>query len=238
MPMTLALTAVPASQSNAAVCCMLPLLVLPELVSLANAPAYLESLSTYNQLWARVVQSGAGHMISADQRLQNHAADMAIVLLTMHLSSAAVSMYIGYMSQWVQLRQWLRHKAHGCPPGQQQRTSPTCPVDVGGVLVTPQQLQDMTKSNAAMLLLDARGTLGGASMVCFHACVVNVLLLAALLLSCALALQVAPRLLPEPLLMMFYPLKPEVAGDMCWPEDEPQPITNGMFGRVLAILDT
>lgn len=88
--------------------------------------------------------------------------------------------------------------------------------------MTQQQLRAWEKSPGAALLLDGRGVLGRASMFCLHACVINMLLLVALLFSQVVVLQIGPQLLPESVLAMYYPLKPEVTGDMCRPGDKPR----------------
>jgi hypothetical protein len=178
---------------------------------------------------------------------------MTVALLTMHLSAAAVSMYLAYISQWVQVRAWLRQQAVNASrhtqqqqqmQQQQQQPQPqqlegrrvliACPRDGGGVLLTPRQLAGMRQSHAATMLLDQRGLLGRASTVCFHACAVNLILLGVLLLSRLLVLVVGPHMLPGPLLRAFYPPAPGLGGGVCRPEDEPR--VSGFWGSLLFLL--
>lgn len=240
---------------------MLPsLLPVAELVSVATAPAYAEGVSVFNTLWVRLVQSGSHALVvEGSGALQDHCTAMTVALLTMHLSAAAVSMYLAYISQWVQVRAWLRQQEVSASThaqqqqqtqqqetqqqqpaqlrSQQQEEQPAllaCPRDVGGVPLTPRQLAVMRRSHAATLLLDGRGLLGRASMACFHAAAVNLILLGVLLLSRLLVLVVGPRVLPGPLLRAYYPLALGLGGGVCRPEDEPQ--LSGFWGSLLFLL--
>jgi hypothetical protein len=76
------------------------LLNFAELVYVATTPASAEGVSAFNSVWARLVQSGSGAVVISDSpALQDHCTAMTVALLTMHLSAAAVSMYLAYISQ-------------------------------------------------------------------------------------------------------------------------------------------
>lgn len=102
---------------------------------------------------------------------------------------------------------------------------------VGGVQLTHQQLQSMEKSLGAALLLDGQGLLGRVALLCLHTSILNTLFLVALFVSQVLVLQVGPQLLPDSVVAMYYPLRPEVAGDVCRPGDEPR--YEGWLGLLL-----
>jgi membrane protein implicated in regulation of membrane protease activity len=232
------------------------LLPFAELVYVATTPALAEGVSAFNSLWVRLVQSGSNTLVvNGSGALQDHCTAMTVALLTMHLSAAAVSMYLAYISQWVQVRAWLRQQAvnairHTTQQQQtqqqqqaqqqqqqqqeNQRASLASPREVCGVPLTPRQLAGMRRSHAATLLLDGRGLLGHASMACFHACAVNLILLGVLLLSRLLVLVVGPQVLPGPLLRAYYPLALGLGGGVCRPEDEPQ--LSGFWGGLLFLL--
>lgn len=110
-------------------------------------------------------------------------------------------------------------------------------VEINGVEVTQQQLLNMVRSPWAALLLDGQGLLGQASMFCLHASAIHVCLIGSLLTSQLLVLRVAPRVLPAPILHMYYPLIAPPrggAGDVCQPGDEPQFV--GWLGKLLLML--
>lgn len=181
----------------------------------------------------RMVASGCCDMVSTGARLQDRSSAMTVAVVAMHFSAAAFSIYLAYMSQWMQMRTWLRQKAQARPAGQQHESSV---IEVGGVQMTVRQLQDMRKSNAALLLLDGigRGTLARASMACLHVALVNTILLGVVVLSHVLVLKVVPGALTGPTLSMYYPLRPDLTGDVCRPEDEPR--FSGFWGGLLFVL--
>jgi hypothetical protein len=247
-------------------------------VTLTNTPVFQSGFSTTNTLWARLVQSGQPWLVPPDDSLRGHTANMFAALATMHLSAIAVSMYLAYISQWVQQRAWLAAKAaahlrtwprasHGGNDSTNNhtgagggvhagRTQPAtaaaaaaaadrvvpadihtdeCPMAcVSGVLLSPQQLLDLCRSHVSLLLLDGRGLLGRAAMVCFHAGIVNTILLLSWLLSHVLVLRVAPHVLPRLLVALYYPPAPGVGGDVCGLENAQQ--FSGLVGRFVLFI--
>lgn len=214
---------------------------------MTNSPIFLQGFAASNTVWARLVQSGQAWMIPADDSLQGHTADMTAVLVAMHISAIAGSMYLAYISQWAQMRAWLARKAYACitPDTAEGSTEGTaarqvelqgleCPVEFYGVVLTPQQLLDVCRSKAAALLLDGRGVLGRASMVCFHTGIVNTILLLSWLCSRVVVLQFASRVLPRLLLWLYYPVATGSAEEVCSLQQEPQ--FSGVLGRLLLLI--
>jgi hypothetical protein len=158
---------------------------------------------------------------------------MTVALLTMHISAVALSMYLAYLSQWWQVRQWLQDKACRTPPG--HSWDPAEPAGIEGVRVPRARLLQLSKSAGATLLLDGYdGTAGVVSVVLLHAGIANALLCASVLLSQVLVLSVGPAVLPRLLLDFYYPHSPRVGGDMCRPEDAPQ--FEGLVGSLVWML--
>jgi hypothetical protein len=187
----------------------------------SNTPVYQQGLGTFNTRWTRLVQSGQCCLVSPAQQLTGRSVAMTVALLTMHISAVALSMYLAYLSQWWQVRQWLQDKACRTPPG--RCWNPDEPADIEGVRVPRARLLQLSRSPGAALLLDGyKGVVGRASLVLLHAGTVNALLSASALLSQVLALSVGPAVLPRLLLDLYYPHSPGVGGDMCLPEDAPQ----------------
>lgn len=203
---------------------MLPLFLLSpvtELVMFSNTQLYQQGLSTFNQSWARLVQSGQCCLISPAQQLTGRSVAMTVALLTMHISTVAISMYLAYLSQWWQVRQWLRDKACRTPPGRGWHSDESA--DIEGVYISRARLLQLSRSPGAALLLDGyNGAIGRASMTLLHAGIVNTLLFVSVLLSQVLVLCVGPAVLPHLLLDFYFPPSPGFGGDMCRPEDAPQ----------------
>lgn len=178
-----------------------------------------------------------------DARLQDRSYGMAAALLTIYTTCIAANMYLAYFMHWIELRAWLRAKARqaaaaaaaaavgGDAEPQLPPPPESCVVWVGGVPLTQAQLVRMERSLGASLLLDGRGLLGRASMLLFHGAILNTLFLAALALSHLLALRLWPPSLPVSVLNMYYPLRPEVGGDVCRPGEEPR--YEGWLGLLL-----
>jgi hypothetical protein len=206
-----------------------------EMVTLSNTSTFQQALETSNTMWARLVQSGQPPYIQPVDRLRNRSPGMTNALFVIYSTCVAMNMYLAYLIQWIELRGWLRNKARQAAAAAGRRplrllaaaaaaaaaAEGPC-VSIEGVQLTQQQLRLLERSPGAALLLDGRGVLGRASMCCLHACIINMLCLGALFISQVLVLQTGPQLLPESVLVMYYPLKPEVTGDVCWPRDEPR----------------
>jgi hypothetical protein len=201
-----------------------------ELVMFSNTPVYQQGLGSFNARWTRLVQSGQCCLVSPAQQLTGRSVAMTVVLLTMHISAVALSMYLAYLSQWWQVRQWLQDKACRTPPG--HSWDPHEPADIEGVQIARARLLQLSRSPGAALLLDGyRGVVGRASKTLLHAGIVNALLFVSALLSQVLVLSVGPVVLPRLLLDFYYPHSPGVGGDMCLPEDAPQ--FEGLVGALV-----
>jgi hypothetical protein len=245
---------------------LLCLLLFTELVTLTNTRAFLQGFWTSNTLWAKLVQSGQPWLIPPDDSLRGHTADMVAALATMHITTIAISIYLAYISQWVQQRAWLASKASaslrsgpthlagrsgsdthtgGVDPGRDPGAadvdqhpalgSDECPMAcVSGLVLSSQQLIDLCRSNAALLLLDGRGLFGRAAMVCFHAGIVNMILLLSWVVSHVLVMRVAPHVLPRLLLAVYYPPAPGFGGDVCGLEERRH--FSGLLGKMLVLI--
>lgn len=113
--------------------------------------------------------------------------------------------YLCYMSLWSDMRVWLASKGR---TAQQQGYAST---EIGGVLVTVEQLRHMCQSPFA-LLLQAKGVAGTFAKILMHLGLVNILCTSAWLLSHLLVQQLLPVLLPEPLMGVYYSsLQPDAA---------------------------
>jgi len=157
---------------------------------------------------------------------------MLLSQVIIYITTVAATLHVVYISQWVELRRWLRAKA--CPPALPGRRGQRCTVVINGVCLSRRQVLDACQTPAARLLLDGQGVLGKASMLLLHASLVNIVCLVALLISQVLVLQLAPMALQGPLLPVYYPLKPEVERGMCPAAEEPQ-FTGWLGSLVLAL---
>lgn len=217
------------------------------MVTLTNTPVFLPVLASSNGLWARLVQSGQPPWVTPDATLQDRSYGMAAALLTIFTTCIAANMYLAYFMHWIELRAWLRTKARQAAAavttavgGRAEPSVPpaapadACVVRVGGVELTRAQLVSMERSLGASLLLDGRGLLGRTAMLLFHGAILNTLFLLAVGVSHLLALRLWPPLLPGSVLDMYYPLTPEVGGDVCRPGEEPR--YEGWLGLLLWVM--
>jgi hypothetical protein len=201
-----------------------------ELVIFANTPLFLQGINACNSIWARLVQSGQCCLVSTAGQLSDHSVGMILALLTMHVTAVVLSMYLAYISQWIELRRWLQAKVSQTLPGHSWSINDR--VDVGGFCISRRQLLQIHKSHWAPLLLDGFGcVLGRASMVFLHAGIVNFMLFLSALLSQVVVLQAWPVLLPRHLMESFYPLQPGVGDDVCGLHDAQQ--FTGFLGSLM-----
>lgn len=156
---------------------------------------------------------------------------MLLSQVIIYITTVAATLHVVYISQWVELRRWLRAKA--CPPALPGRRGQSTVV-INGVCLSRRQLLDACHTPAARLLLDGEGVLGKASMLLLHASLVNIVCLMSLLVSQVLVLQLAPMVLQGPLLPVYYPLTPELERGVCPAAEEPQ-FTGWMGSLVLAL---
>jgi hypothetical protein len=200
------------------------------LVTFANTPLILRSIHASNTFWARLVQSGQCCFVSTAGQLSGHSVDMILALLTMHVSAVALSIYLAYLSQWVELRRWLHAKVTQTVPGRSWSIN-DC-IDVGGLCISRRQLLQVYQSHwAPLLLVGLGGVLGRASMVFLHASIVCILLLLSALFSQVVVLQAWPVLLPRHLMEFFYPLQPGGGDDVCGLHDSPH--FTGLLGSLM-----
>jgi hypothetical protein len=178
-----------------------------------------------------MVQSGSLTLIAPDASLEGRSASVLLALLTIHVTTCAATMYVAYISQWSDMRVWLQCKANFATARQQ---SPAHPIHIDRVSLSKSQLLDMTDSTAAKVLLDCRGVRGRLSMLLMHGGILNVVCLGSLLVSQVLALHVGPRMLPQELVALYYPVLPELEGGMCSLDGAPQ--LPGLLGRFLVLL--
>lgn len=200
-----------------------------DLIRFSNIRFYLEVLDGSSSWWARLVQSNMQPMVAPAAVLQGRSTSMVQAMLTLYISTVAVTVYLAYMCHWMELRAWLRQKmrlAPYTPPG-----APARPVYIDGVPLTKQHLQDMLASKFATVLLDGRGVLGRVVRGLLHLGALNMVCLMSLLTSQVLALHVVPRLLPASMFHMYYPHAPESEGGMCSPDSAP--VYSGWFGGLL-----
>jgi hypothetical protein len=203
-----------------------------DLFMFSNTQLYLQSLDSSNTFWAPLVQSGLSPMVPAAASLQGRSASMVLALLTIHVSTITLTMYVAYMSHWVELREWLRAKSCLAPPARPGLAA--CPVLIEGVPLTKRQLLAMCSSKYATILLDCPGVLGHAAMILLHVGALNVLCMLALLASQIVMLRVAPSVLPSSMMHMYFPLRPELEMGECSADSPPQ--FSGLFGRLLLLL--
>lgn len=190
---------------------------------------YLQSLDGSSTWWARLVQSNKQPLVPPAAALQGRSASMVLAMLTLYISTVAVTMYLAYICHWMELRAWLRRKmrlAPHTPPG-----APACPIYIDGVPLTRRHLQGMLGSKFAIVLLDGRGVLGRVAGALLHFGALNLLCLVSLITSQVLALHVLPRLLPASMLHMYFPVAPELEGGMCSPDSAP--VYSGWLGSLL-----
>lgn len=137
--------------------------------------------------------------------LQGRSSAMLVALCTMYTTTVGITLYVCYMCLWADVVRWLRLQARsaGEEPGQDAQSEL---VTIHGCRMRREQLQGVWTTPAVMLLFNSTGPKGQLSRVCIHISVLNILCLACLLLSQALAQKVLPRLLSEQALDCCYPL--------------------------------
>lgn len=205
-----------------------------DLVRFSSTATYLQLLDNSNTLWARVVQSGRGPLISPGPELQGRSASMVLAMLTIYVSSVAVTMYMAYMFHWMELREWLRQKARLATPA--RPGEPACPVHIDGVPVTRRQLQRMCRSRVAQVLLEGQGTVSRTAMVLLHIGLLDLLCMLSLIVSQLVALRIGPKLLPAAMMHMYYPVRRELEEGMYMCSPDSAPVYTGLFGRLLLAL--
>jgi hypothetical protein len=184
----------------------MPLLLCP--ADLAGCTSSTESQSTLRRLiagWGALIESGTFIPIKDSLILQGRSSSMLVALVTMYTTTVGITLYVCYMCLWADVVCWLRLQARsaGEEPGREAQSEF---VTIHGCRLQREQLQSMSTTPAVMLLFNSTGPKGQLSRVCIHISVLNIICLACLLLSQALAQKVLPRMLSEQALDCCYPL--------------------------------